>query len=389
MSQIALLVDDERCLRAYASEVLCREGFEVVEAADGDDALRIVQSMHGTVNVLVTDIKMPHMTGIELVKAVRTDFPGIPVVYTSGEALRDGLHNPRARVAFVQKPFGPQALLDAVRTVTAPAAAASEAASRDAANNLAQEAASMRPSDCPEQWMRHERTSAGSAAIMDADTVRTHSLKSPISARTFRLSQISTIYGEAHGLTVEGFRAIVGRRYRIICTAADGLDLVDAALRLKPDVVVLAIALPRLNGIEAAHLIKTKLHKTKVLIVTRHDSPIYVQAAMGAGADGYVLKSDPPACVLEAIEKVVGGQVYISPQLSGECLSHLGQTSEVASKLRLTERERQILQQIAGGECGDRSRDLCGFPSKPYRFIAKISNGNWASEQLPTSQERR
>jgi two-component system, cell cycle sensor histidine kinase and response regulator CckA len=123
MSQIALLVDDERCLRAYVSAVLCREGFEVVEAVDGDDALAIVQSMHGSVNVLVTDIKMPHMTGIDLVKAVRTDFPGMPVVYISGEPLREGLHNPCARVIFLEKPFGPQALLDAVRTATAPAAA--------------------------------------------------------------------------------------------------------------------------------------------------------------------------------------------------------------------------------------------------------------------------
>ena len=207
----------------------------------------------------------------------------------------------------------------------------------------------MRPSDCPEQWVRNERSIAGSAATMDAGTVHTHSLKSPIPARIPRLSQISIVYGETHRLTVEGFRAIVGRRYRIVDTAADGLDLVDAALRLKPDIVVVAIEMPRLNGIEAAHLIKTKLPKTKVLIVTRHDSPIHLQAAMGAGADGYVLKSDPPECVLEAIEKVTAGQVYISPQLSGECLFHLRQPGEAASKLRLTPRERQVLQQIAEG----------------------------------------
>ena len=184
---------------------------------------------------------------------------------------------------------------------------------------------------------------------MDAGTVRNHSLKSPISPRTSWPSRISILYGEAHGLMIEGFRTVVGHRYRIIGTAADGLDLVDAAFRLKPDVVVLAITMPRLNGIEAARAIKTKLHKTKVVIVTRHDTPSYFQAAMGAGADGYVLKSDPPECIVEAIERVVGGEVYISPQLSGECLSHLKRASEVASKLRLTARERQILQQIAEG----------------------------------------
>ena len=83
------------------------------------DALSMVQHMQGTVDVLVTDIRMPRMTGIELVRAVKIDFPGIPVVYISGEAMRDELHNPRARVVFVQKPFRPQAILTAVRTVVA------------------------------------------------------------------------------------------------------------------------------------------------------------------------------------------------------------------------------------------------------------------------------
>lgn len=124
MRQIALLVDDEQPVRAYVSAVLRQDGYEVLEAGDGSDALSIVQQMQGTVDVLVTDIRMPRMTGIELVRAVKIDFPGVPVVYISGEALRDDLHNPRARVVFVQKPFRPQAILTAVRTVVAMAGAA-------------------------------------------------------------------------------------------------------------------------------------------------------------------------------------------------------------------------------------------------------------------------
>ena len=124
MRQIALLVDDEQPVRAYVSAVLRQDGYEVLEAGDGSDALSIVQQMQGTVDVLVTDIRMPRMTGIELVRAVKIDFPGVPVVYISGEALRDELHNPRARVVFVQKPFRPQAILTAVRTVVAMAGAA-------------------------------------------------------------------------------------------------------------------------------------------------------------------------------------------------------------------------------------------------------------------------
>ena len=193
------------------------------------------------------------------------------------------------------------------------------------------------------------------------------------------LSQIAILYGEAHGLTIEGFRTVIGRRHRILGTARDGLDLVDAALRLKPDLVVLAISMPRLNGIEAARLIKAKLPKTRILFVTRHDGANYIQAAMAAGADGYLLKSDDPKCLLEAIDKVMAGQVYFSPQLSGECMTHRQHPKEVTGKLHLTPRERQILQQIAEGLGGEADRlGACGSRSRPYRFIGKISNENWA-----------
>ena len=129
MRQIALLVDDEQPLRAYVSAVLRQEGFEVVEAGDGIDALSIVHRMHGTVDVLVTDIKMPRMNGIDLVRAVKSEYPGVPVVYISGESLREELHNPRTRVVFLQKPFGPLAILAAVQTVIAPARADSQGCS--------------------------------------------------------------------------------------------------------------------------------------------------------------------------------------------------------------------------------------------------------------------
>ena len=120
MPRLAVLVDDEQTLRAYVSAVLHQGGFSVIEAADGSDALALVRQMRGCVDVLVTDVKMPRMTGIDLVTCVKIDFPDIPILYMSGEPLQESLHNPRSRVLFLQKPFGPQAFLDAVRTVVAP-----------------------------------------------------------------------------------------------------------------------------------------------------------------------------------------------------------------------------------------------------------------------------
>jgi two-component system cell cycle sensor histidine kinase/response regulator CckA len=120
MPQVALLVDDEQTLPAYVSAILRQVGFSVLEAADGKEALSIVQRVHGSVDILVTDVGMPHMTGIGLVRLVKTDFPEMPVVYISGESLREGLHNPRAHIAFVPKPFAHQTILDAISTVIVP-----------------------------------------------------------------------------------------------------------------------------------------------------------------------------------------------------------------------------------------------------------------------------
>jgi two-component system, cell cycle sensor histidine kinase and response regulator CckA len=119
MAQTALLVDDEKALRNYLAMILEHEGFQILEADDGMDALALLRRIRGMVDVLVTDVSMPRMTGIELVNAVKMEFPAIPVIYVSGLGLRDGLHNPRGRVMFLQKPFAPQAIRDAVRAVIA------------------------------------------------------------------------------------------------------------------------------------------------------------------------------------------------------------------------------------------------------------------------------
>jgi DNA-binding response OmpR family regulator len=114
-----LLVDDELPVRAFVAKILQREGFEVIEAADGLDALGLFRQMSGAVDVLVTDVRMPRMMGTELVEKVKAELTAMPVVYMSGEPLEDRLHNPSSRVIFLQKPFRPQAMVDAITALIA------------------------------------------------------------------------------------------------------------------------------------------------------------------------------------------------------------------------------------------------------------------------------
>ena len=112
-----LVVDDEAWVRAYVKTVLQRDGKQVLEAVDGVDALALLQRLNGAVDVLVTDVTMPRMTGTELVKAIKTDHPDLPVVYISGEPLKRELHDPLRRVVFLQKPFLPTKLIKTVRSI--------------------------------------------------------------------------------------------------------------------------------------------------------------------------------------------------------------------------------------------------------------------------------
>ena len=111
--RVVLVVDDEASVRSYVKRVLQGEGFQVLEAADGVDALSLFGKLSGAIDLVITDVKMPRLSGTELVETVKREFPAVPVIYISS-IRRDGLHDPQRRVVFVEKPFLPEALLKAV-----------------------------------------------------------------------------------------------------------------------------------------------------------------------------------------------------------------------------------------------------------------------------------
>jgi two-component system cell cycle sensor histidine kinase/response regulator CckA len=113
-----LLVDDEQMVRAYVRNILKSDGFDIVEAADGVEALAIIQQLDGAINLLLTDVRMPRMDGIELAHKVSDTYPHIPVLFISGYALDievEKNRHPKKACGFVSKPFRPQPLREAVR----------------------------------------------------------------------------------------------------------------------------------------------------------------------------------------------------------------------------------------------------------------------------------
>ena len=157
------------------------------------------------------------------------------------------------------------------------------------------------------------------------------------------------LLADDHSLTLEGIRTVLEPHHEIVGTAADGRALLEAALRLKPELIVLDITMPLLNGIDAAVQIKKSLPETKLLFVTMHVNPAYLEAALDAGGTGYVLKSAARRELLEAVDSVLKGRIYITPSLSGEDLERFRDPTQAAAALRLSTREREVLQLIAEG----------------------------------------
>jgi len=123
-----LFADDEKTVRTYVGRILRSEGFEILEAVDGADALRQLQERAAPVDLLLTDIRMPRMDGVSLARTVTEMYPGTPVVYISGFPFsleQEQTRDPLKACAFVAKPFDRKALLAAVqKCLSAPRQAA-------------------------------------------------------------------------------------------------------------------------------------------------------------------------------------------------------------------------------------------------------------------------
>jgi DNA-binding NarL/FixJ family response regulator len=159
------------------------------------------------------------------------------------------------------------------------------------------------------------------------------------------------LLADDHALMLDGFSNLLTPKYDVVGTVEDGKALVEAAIRLNPDLIILDITMPILNGIDAAREIRKQLPQVKLLFVTMHTSPTYLQAALEAGANGYAVKSSGRSEILSAVEKVLGGSRYITPGVGGDGLERSGNDpAQAAASLRLTARERQILQLTAEGK---------------------------------------
>lgn len=176
------------------------------------------------------------------------------------------------------------------------------------------------------------------------------------------------LLADDHPLTLEGIRSFLETHFKSVGTVANGRALVEEARRVKPDLIVLDITMPLLNGIDAAIEIRKFLPDVKLLFVTMHVDPAYLEAALNAGATGYVLKSAAREELLQAASDVLKGLIYVTPSLSTEHLESCSDPKRAAATLRLSSRERQTLQLIAEGRAAKEIAHVMTISVKTVAF---------------------
>lgn len=176
---------------------------------------------------------------------------------------------------------------------------------------------------------------------------------------------IRVLLVDDHPIVREGIRSCLSEHthIQIVGEAADGFDAIDQFQSLQPDVVLMDIGLPQMNGLETTRRLVSIDPSVKILILTMHNNPEYLQEVLRIGALGYVLKDSSPRELLSAIEHAFRGQGFISPSVSASFLikSKANNVTQPKSTLeKLTEREIQVLKLIADGRSNKETADNLG-----------------------------
>jgi DNA-binding NarL/FixJ family response regulator len=178
------------------------------------------------------------------------------------------------------------------------------------------------------------------------------------------------LIADDHKIFAEGLKRLLNADFDIDGVVADGRELVAAAEKLRPDVMVVDISMPMLNGIEAVRQIKKVYPEIKVVFLTMHPDVAYAASAFKAGASGYVLKHSAPDELITAIREGLKGRTYVTPLIAGKLLHSYesGSHSEVDKVLSLTSRQREVLQLLAEGRSAKEIAAILNISTKTVEY---------------------
>jgi DNA-binding NarL/FixJ family response regulator len=182
------------------------------------------------------------------------------------------------------------------------------------------------------------------------------------------VKKLRILVADDHGLVRRGAREVLHSQpgWRVIGEAVNGREAVEKAIGLKPDVAVVDIGMPELDGVEAARQIRAALPDTKILVLTMHESDHMVRRALDAGASGYLLKSDFTDSLANAVKVVAEGKRFLTPRVSDIVLEGFLKTRDRHQQgeragNRTTPRETEVIRLLAEGKSNKEIAVLLGI----------------------------
>jgi len=175
-----------------------------------------------------------------------------------------------------------------------------------------------------------------------------------------------------HSIFLAGVRKLIEDQCEVVGTVEDGRALLEAADRLKPDLILLDISMPLLNGLEAARHLKKTRPETKLLFLTMHASPRYATEAFKVGAQGFLLKQSAASELPQAITALMQGKHYLTPSIAKQVIDQALRSEEIGAIKsgldELTARQREILQLIGEGKGTKEIATLLNVSVKTVQF---------------------
>ncbi len=164
------------------------------------------------------------------------------------------------------------------------------------------------------------------------------------------MSRIRILLADDHTMIRAGFQKLLEPHYEVVGSVEDGLALLKAAGELSPDIVLLDVGMPLLNGLDAAIELKKKMPQVKIIFLTMNPDADIAREALRAGASAYLLKNSHPSELLQAVQDVVKGVSYVTPQISQAMEARFIRDPQTLNRRKeLSERQRQVLQMLAEG----------------------------------------
>ncbi len=175
------------------------------------------------------------------------------------------------------------------------------------------------------------------------------------------------LLADDHALLLGAFEKLLAPECEVVGMVTDGRALVNEALNVKPDLIVLDVTMPKLNGLDAGRQIKAQLPRTKLVFVTMNEDPDLAAEAFRIGASAYLLKRSAASELLVAIREVMKGRSYITPLVTSGLVGSLLEHGE-RPKHELTPREREVLQLLAEGYSMKEAADMLNVTPRTIAF---------------------